>query len=221
MWSYNYPDYPDYIEHFGIKGQKWGVRRFQSANGTLTAAGKARYKEYKQDKKIRRKLNRENSAARKNLNARAYTNSNAAYDYQDAEAKYRKAAGGLYLRRSTRKQRMDEAQGELDRATKRYENTQKDLRRAERIYDDSTKALTDQVNKMVKKYGSENVKALRTKDVSYGEDFVKTQIRNGITVVSLPIIGDSYRGRYISRREEAIRRSTMDKKARKREEEDY
>lgn len=29
--------------HYGIKGQKWGVRRFQNDDGTLTAEGKARY----------------------------------------------------------------------------------------------------------------------------------------------------------------------------------
>lgn len=31
--------------HHGIKGQKWGVRRFQNEDGTLTDAGKARYNE--------------------------------------------------------------------------------------------------------------------------------------------------------------------------------
>lgn len=36
--------YPsDYLMHFGIKGQKWGVRRFQNPDGTLTEAGKKRY----------------------------------------------------------------------------------------------------------------------------------------------------------------------------------
>ena len=46
--------------HHGIKGQKWGVRRYQNPDGSLTAAGKRRYgtaeaietkKEYKQAKK--------------------------------------------------------------------------------------------------------------------------------------------------------------------------
>lgn len=31
------------LYHSGIKGQKWGVRRFQNEDGTLTEAGKARY----------------------------------------------------------------------------------------------------------------------------------------------------------------------------------
>ena len=31
------------LYHFGIKGMKWGVRRFQKKDGTLTSAGKKRY----------------------------------------------------------------------------------------------------------------------------------------------------------------------------------
>ena len=33
----------DEIKHHGIKGQKWGVRRYQNADGSLTAKGKQRY----------------------------------------------------------------------------------------------------------------------------------------------------------------------------------
>lgn len=33
----------NYIKHHGIKGMKWGVRRFQNADGSLTAKGKQRY----------------------------------------------------------------------------------------------------------------------------------------------------------------------------------
>ena len=31
------------LKHFGIKGQKWGVRRFENEDGTLTPEGKKRY----------------------------------------------------------------------------------------------------------------------------------------------------------------------------------
>lgn len=34
------------IEHHGIRGQKWGVRRYQNSDGSLTSAGKSRYSSY-------------------------------------------------------------------------------------------------------------------------------------------------------------------------------
>lgn len=35
--------YNDQIWHWGVKGMKWGVRRYQNADGSLTDAGKRRY----------------------------------------------------------------------------------------------------------------------------------------------------------------------------------
>lgn len=35
--------YKDELYHHGIKGQKWGQRRFQNEDGSLTAAGRQRY----------------------------------------------------------------------------------------------------------------------------------------------------------------------------------
>ena len=35
--------YSNELTHWGIKGQKWGVRRYQNEDGTLTEAGKRRY----------------------------------------------------------------------------------------------------------------------------------------------------------------------------------
>lgn len=35
----NEMDYPTYLIHYGIEGQKWGVRRFQNEDGTYTQEG--------------------------------------------------------------------------------------------------------------------------------------------------------------------------------------
>lgn len=37
--------YSSELYHHGVKGQRWGVRRYQNPDGTLTAAGRKRYGE--------------------------------------------------------------------------------------------------------------------------------------------------------------------------------
>lgn len=48
----------DELNHHGILGQKWGVRRYQNEDGTLTAAGKARYGKMSDDE-LQKNLNKQ------------------------------------------------------------------------------------------------------------------------------------------------------------------
>lgn len=43
-----------YLEHHGILGQKWGQRRFENEDGTLTEEGKIRYRKSKLQNRIDR-----------------------------------------------------------------------------------------------------------------------------------------------------------------------
>ena len=62
----------DYLMHHGVLGQKWGIRRFQNADGTLTAQGRSRYgdKADKVEKKLQEATKWENKA----INAKQLNN---------------------------------------------------------------------------------------------------------------------------------------------------
>lgn len=43
MQTYDFVDSGEELQHHGILGMKWGVRRYQNEDGSLTTAGKKQY----------------------------------------------------------------------------------------------------------------------------------------------------------------------------------
>lgn len=56
MANYIYKD--GELFHWGVKGMKWGVRRYQNSDGTLTSAGKNRYDRDVRENNAKKKDNR-------------------------------------------------------------------------------------------------------------------------------------------------------------------
>lgn len=56
MWNYNYTT--TYIAHHGIFGQKWGRRRYQNKDGSLTPQGKLRYGQMQREESEASKMNK-------------------------------------------------------------------------------------------------------------------------------------------------------------------
>lgn len=84
---------PNYLSHHGIKGMRWGVRRYQNEDGSLTSAGKKRYGEggTKTAKQYERRINDLGKVA--GSSALQATNLRATAKHYDKKAKIAKAKG--------------------------------------------------------------------------------------------------------------------------------
>ena len=138
------------LSHHGILGQKWGVRRYQNADGTLTAAGKKRYgaeNVYDIDNKkgLQRRLNDLDKAMAKNAR-------------DNADAVRRLIRRKNYKDRSLKTKTITE-----ENITKGRMEVEQLLKKNEGKYDIKTRATSRNVSK-----GSDIVKALLTSTVLAG-----------------------------------------------------
>lgn len=163
------------LKHHGIKGMRWGVRRYQNKDGSLTAAGKKRYdKELEKIKSEKAKVSAQKKIVDRQLQTRAKFNKlddmREELDVQKKELAAQKKS--LFSPRRKKELTPEELETKKQEILKR--------RSPKEVYENASlftdKELSDVYNRM---NTEKNIKGLIPKDVKKGEEAVDKIISYG------------------------------------------
>ena len=166
MWTYNYSDE---LYHYGIKGMKWGVRRYQNKDGTLTAAGKAKYGSDISQRKVKHvKKQFQTGLKTKSIDMEPLHSKVRKEVHQSKEGKalsnVQKYFDAIY--KQAESQGISRSQVVFDKATADWYNG---------LNDAYSKKLTETAKKYVDEYASVTLKSLGYEDTKAGREWLKKQ----------------------------------------------
>lgn len=168
-------DPEEFLEHHGVLGMKWGVRRYQRKNGSLTPEGLARYRSVRKD--IRTEAGKL-KALETNMRNKADVAAPAELKRKKAEEFYeqtlrKSSKRSIFDSRAKREARAKDlriAEYNLEDATKAAERSRKNFDKSQKIYDMQLEKLQSKIKSAKKDYG-EFVNELVLSDVKLGETY--------------------------------------------------
>lgn len=137
------------LYHYGVKGMKWGVRRWQNRDGSLTAAGK---------KRERQELRDENKKAYQ-LGKNATIYGRAAAKSMSRTIKYENKLGRMHYKDP------EGYKGSTQRQRKKWEASAKATAQLVQTYKKYESEAVAHCKSLIDKYGDEYVRSIKTKDI--------------------------------------------------------
>lgn len=187
------------LYHHGIKGMKWGVRRYQNPDGSRTPEGKKRYRSTSFSAKIARKQNEKIDKGFKKWDENSQKKSNAielGKKANQARMDYERDSGNKELRIQYKKANKDYKKALNDNTTWRKGDIKKEvgsdisrkyLSEAKKVQkqlekDPNNKQLKKQYNDLMSKHDIERAKARRAPQVAQNRSRKIASVKRGATM---------------------------------------